>query len=366
MEIWLRDVSKKQPAFTIQVDADAVVSTLVEKLAERQGVACQGIRLIFAGKILTPTTPCKDLQTSAEKPVTFFLPRTTAPAPAPNPTPAPAPAAPAPAAPAPTTAPAPAAPAPAAPAPAPAPAAPAPAPAPAAPAPAPVPSEERAHGGGGSITMEEAVERMKAMGLDEELSRKALELCGGLLDAACELVLSGDVSEEGVKKMWPELAERMSSRQMTLQIPAEQIRSILAQVASNPEMMARIQRGEKMTLKLVFGDSVYALPVTREMFEEYLGDVPIPGAQGYGAQGYGAQGYGAQGYGGQGYGGQQGPAYITGEEWNTAVRNLTPEQRAEVQGIIASEGCELYIALQCYDACGGNVEQAKELVRGMK
>ena len=90
------------------------------------------------------------------------------------------------------------------------------------------------------------------------------------------------------------------------------------------------------------------------------------GAQGYGAQGYGAQGYGAQGYGAQGYDRQQDPGYITTEEWNTAVRNLTPEQRMEVQGIIASEQCDPFTALQCYDACGGNVEQAKELVRGMK
>ena len=241
---------------------------------------------------------------------------------------------------------------------------------------------------------------MKAMGFGDEESRKAIQLCSGIVDYAVELVLSGDVSEEGVKKLWPEVAERMAQPQT---VPVD-MQTVMTQVVNNPDWLARIQRGESVPLEMRYGGYVYRLVVTPELFTQYMSQgyggqgygaqgygAQGYGAQGYGAQGYGAQGYGAQGYGAQGYGAQgyeaqgyeaqgygaqgygaqgydrqQDPGYITTEEWNTAVRNLTPEQRMEVQGIIASEQCDPFTALQCYDACGGNVEQAKELVRGMK
>ena len=56
---------------------------------------------------------------------------------------------------------------------------------------------------------------------------------------------------------------------------------------------------------------------------------------------------------------------ISQEEWSSVIRNLSEQAKRDCQSLISELNMDPLVVVQCYQACDGNVEQTRELLKNM-
>jgi hypothetical protein len=182
------------------------------------------------------------------------------------------------------------------------------------------------------MTAEDFYAYCVGMGYKREDAMMALELSDRDIDVATEMVISGNVSEQGHIDTLVELQQQEMS-------PA-QLDSLIAGTLADPDAMAELKAGQGVAMTM--GDANFA--VTPEMANEYLvrttqktlADTPLPLQLQYPIDdGYGMPG---QGYppAGPGYAAPQGyaagPGYGTGQGYPPGVPGYGPGAGAGAPG----------------------------------
>jgi hypothetical protein len=354
--LYVRMVSKAKEPFTIEISETATIQQLKQLLATEKQIDLGGIRLVHKQKILADDTPVSTVETSGAFPLTLYAkagsvsarppPTPAAAAPKPSPTPASPPVG--------TPPPKRASPPvqqfaavnpPAAPAvqePAALAQQPTPGPRPSA-APfgeeaafgqsptfgrrapfgqagfgqlspfeqaPPAGAPPEAHGSGdraegGEPVSDEAVAQLVDMGFDAGQSRKALELCEGNVEIAANLLVSGSVSEEGLRELGIDAGTEGSPPVPFSQLDPRLRHRILQIMQSEPcfaSLVAEVQSGREVVLPIRDGVSTV---LTRQDLEAAggSGHPPGPGGMGLGPGAFAPVRAGAGAYGPGGRGG---------------------------------------------------------------
>jgi hypothetical protein len=198
----------------VSVEADATVERVRDVVADRLGVDPNHTRLLFGTKVLNVSTPLSAIEPMRENPISFFGTK---------------------------------------------------------PRDCPAPSE----GGEPADPPQLAVEpvegsplaRLTELGFETALAERALALCNGVVDAAAELLFSGNVSPAGAQALLHPTGAAPPVIQLT-SIPMQERVQALTALSSNPRAVARLREGSPIaTYGIVQGGEV-TLFITPEMVDE--------------------------------------------------------------------------------------------------
>ena len=144
-----------------------------------------------------------------------------------------------------------------------------------------------------SLTKEEALERLTEMGFDKDQCLEALRLTRGIVNHAQNLLVEGDVSEQGLAKLFPQQGT----------IDRQVLANVLLQISQNPQLIQAVRNGQPIAIDTPSGRVPITIPP--QLLDQVLAAknqmYPGMGAGGYGGMGAGAYGttpgMGAGGYG---------------------------------------------------------------------
>jgi hypothetical protein len=252
------------------------------------------------------------------------------------------------------------------------------------------------------------------LGFEEAQVRKALELSQNDPEIATNLLLEGDVSEAGLQSMIGIMPGGQGQVIGFDQLDQQMQLQILQSLQSRPDMMAAIQQGQTVQVRIAPGNMVIAInlqmlaPFIQQAAQAVYGTrgfgpaagasgagagtyAPGPGAYGAGAYAPGPGAYGAGTYGagagaygqpgapapgrGPGLPGQYAGGYgdqpqLSPQEieiqrgLQDLMRGFSEQEKQTIQQL-CQEGYDPGTVLQIFNICDKDINQTRELLRSM-
>jgi hypothetical protein len=288
--LYFRSISKDIEDFSLDIPDDMTVSGICDIIAERHSVPRQTVRLIHKGNFLEASTPAASLPSSPSDPIGFYGKRhrqaASALAPAPPLSPAPA-------------------------------------------------SQKPDDPCPDVIPLQEAIDRLTALGFDRSDCHRALQLAGSV-EAAAELLISGNLTERTLSGLPPGF-------------PSEEI--IYQAFLSSPRHFAKLQSGRTAAITVSAAGITSHFDVTPEQMNSYLLRKYGIGLAQFQPNVAESRRH-IQSYGGVERTGSTHEQRMEGI-WPRMYQSLPPQEAAMVQTLV-QEGFEFPVVVRVYFGCDRN------------